>query len=52
MNHAITFVLQMDWVADSHYSENWSKQIYFILKIYYNVRFKDKWKVEEIFYKI
>lgn len=53
MNHAITFVLQMDWIADNHYNENWSKQIYYYtLKIYCEVRFIEKQKTEEMFYEI
>lgn len=29
MNHALTFVLQMDWVSNNQYNENWSKYRYF-----------------------
>lgn len=25
MNHALTLVLQMDWVTDKRYNQNWSK---------------------------
>lgn len=27
MNHALTFVLQMDWVSNNQYNQNWSKYI-------------------------
>jgi len=36
MNHALTFVLQMDWLSDNQYNQNWSKLIYIILDVKLN----------------
>lgn len=32
MNHTLTFVLQMDWVTDNQYNQNWSKYTYYKVK--------------------
>jgi len=37
MNHALTFVLQMDWVSNNQYNQNWSK---YIIVLYSKLNYK------------